>query len=70
VADDFTHQLGDADEARIAAALAFRASNNQSCPAPSGISPPRLAKASFGLEDGGGLAVSKPAARSNRILRR
>ena len=68
VADDFSHELGDADEARIAAALAFRASNNQSCPAPSGISPPRLAKASFGLEDNG-LAVSKPAALSNRILR-
>jgi len=68
VADDFSHELGDADEGRIAAALAFRASNNQSCPAPSGISPPRLAKASFGLEPNA-LAVSPPATRSNRILR-
>jgi carboxyl-terminal processing protease len=68
VADDFSHELGDADEARIAAALAFRASNNLSCPAPSGISLPRLAKASFDLEPVG-LAVTRPAARSNRILR-
>ena len=68
VADDFSHDLGEADEGRIAAALAFRASNNQSCPTPSGVSPPRLAKASFGF-DPGGLVVSKPAARSNRILR-
>ena len=45
VADDFTHELGDAAEGRIAAALAFRASNNQSCPAPSGFSEPRVAKA-------------------------
>ncbi len=68
VADDFSHELGDADEGRIAAALAFRASNNQSCPAPSGFSEPRVAKASFDLE-GRGLAVSKPAVTSNRILR-
>jgi carboxyl-terminal processing protease len=67
VADDFSHELGDASEGRIAAALAFRASNNQSCPAPSGFSEPRVAKASF-LE-GRGLAVSKPAVTSNRILR-
>ncbi len=67
VADDFSHDLGDADEGRIAAALAFRASNHQSCPAATGVSPPRLAKASFGF--GSGLVVSKPAARSNRILR-
>ena len=42
VADDFTHELGDPAEGRIAAALAFRASNNQACPAPSGFSEPRL----------------------------
>jgi hypothetical protein len=70
VADDFKHPMGDADEGRIAAALAFRASNNQTCPAASGVSaPPRLTKAAKGLEGGFGLAVSKPAARSNRILR-
>jgi len=68
VADDFTHAMGDASEARIAAALAFRASNNQTCPVASGSSAPRLAKSSFDFA-GGGLAVSKPATRSNRIVR-
>ena len=62
VADDFTHALFDPTEARIAAALSFRASNNQACPAASGASDPRLTKASFqtapdrkpvGLEAGG-----------------
>jgi hypothetical protein len=33
VADDFNHALGDPAEAQLAAALAFRASNNVSCPA-------------------------------------
>ena len=69
VADDFTHELGDAAEGRIAAALAFRASNNQVCPAPSGFSEPRLSKANFGPDEAGGLPVSKPAARVNRIVR-
>jgi carboxyl-terminal processing protease len=68
VADDFTHALGTAGEGRIAAALAFRASNNQSCPAPTGDALPRVAKNSLGDFEMG-LAVSKPAARSNRILR-
>jgi hypothetical protein len=69
VADDFTHELGDPAEGRIAAALAFRASNNQVCPAPSGFSEPRLSKANFGPDEAGGLPVSKPAARANRIVR-
>jgi C-terminal processing protease CtpA/Prc len=70
VADDFTHAMGDVNEARIAAALAFRASNNQTCPVASGASgPPQMAKMTNGLDAGYGLAVSKPAARSNRILR-
>jgi carboxyl-terminal processing protease len=69
VADDFTHELGDPLEGRIAAALAFRASNNQTCPAASGSSePPAVSKALFRNESA--LAVSKPAARQNRILRR
>ncbi len=42
VADDFTHALGDPTEARIAAALTFRASNNQTCPVASGFAPPRI----------------------------
>jgi carboxyl-terminal processing protease len=71
VADDFTHPMGDANEGRIAAALAFRASNNQTCPTASGASPPQLAKASI-LDniEARSLSVSKPAARQNRIIRR
>jgi carboxyl-terminal processing protease len=69
VADDFTHALGDQAEARIAAALALRASNNLTCPTPSGSSLPRVAKSSLEFARSFGLAVSKPAARSNRIVR-
>ena len=69
VADDFTHALGDPTEARIAAALSFRASNNQSCPAASGIAEPRVSKSSFWDSDDASLVVSKPAARLNRIVR-
>ncbi len=69
VADDFTHAMGDTGEARIAAALAFRASNNQTCPVASGSSSPRLAKSSLDFAGALGLTVSKPASRSNRIVR-
>jgi carboxyl-terminal processing protease len=69
VADDFTRALGDPTEARIAAALNFRASNNQVCPAASGNAEPRLSKSSFGGSEDLRLAVSKPAARLNRIVR-
>ena len=71
VADDFNHALGDVTEARIAAALAFRASNNQACPTPpSGESDSRVSKASFDTEEDRSLWVSKPAARLNRIVRK
>jgi carboxyl-terminal processing protease len=69
VADDFSRELGDATEGRIAAALNFRASNNQSCPAASGAADPRLSKAGFPDGADQGLWVSKPAARLNRIVR-
>ena len=69
VADDFAHGMGDVAEGRIATALSFRASNNQTCPSPSGDSLPRVAKSSLDLEGGLGLAVSKAATRSNRIVR-
>jgi hypothetical protein len=69
VADDFNHPLGDTSEGRIAAALSFRASNNQTCPAASGFSDPRLSKASFAGSEDQSLWVSKPAARLNRIVR-
>ncbi|MDF3021667.1 MAG: peptidase [Steroidobacteraceae bacterium] len=70
VADDFTHELGDPAEGRIAAALSFRASNNQTCPTASGFTDPRISKASFQNSPDRSLWVSKPAARMNRILRR
>jgi len=70
VADDFSHELFDPAEGRTAAALAFRASNNQSCPAASGDSDPRVSKASFQSAPDRGLWVSRPAARMNRIMRR
>ena len=71
IADDFGHAMGASNEGRIAAALSFRDSNNQVCPAASGdAEPPRVFKSSF-FADGAdeGLAVSKPAARLNRIVR-
>ena len=69
VADDFTHELADPLEGRIAAALNLRASNNATCPTASGNSQePRLSKASM-YKPTHAMAVSKPAARQNRILR-
>lgn len=70
VGDDFTHAMGDSAESRIAAALAFRASNNQTCPAASGFAPPGVSKADIQSDSGVGLEVSKPAARLNRIFRK
>jgi carboxyl-terminal processing protease len=70
VADDFTHELFDQSEGRLAATLAFRASNNTTCPAATGYTDPRLSKASFQNSNDRHLWVSKPAARMNRILRK
>jgi carboxyl-terminal processing protease len=69
VADDFGHELFDEDEGRLAATLAFRASNNTTCPAATGATDPRLSKASFQKSNDRHLWVSKPAVRTNRILR-
>ncbi len=69
VADDFTRALGDPNESRIAAALAFRASNNQTCPTASGFTDPRINKAQLYSAEERSLWVSKPAARENRLLR-
>jgi carboxyl-terminal processing protease len=44
VADDFTHALGDPAEARLAAALNYRATNGNSCPAPTGVAMLRAAR--------------------------
>jgi carboxyl-terminal processing protease len=72
VADDFLRDLGDADEAGLAAALQLRASGNQlaSCPAPSMLSVERpnrqFAKPGLGpmLEPG----MHKSPFHQNRIL--
>ncbi len=69
VQDDFTHELGDPTESRIAAALAFRASNNQACPTPSGFTDPRISKAQLWPAAQRSQWVSKPSARENRMLR-
>jgi C-terminal processing protease CtpA/Prc len=60
VADDFTHQLGDAAEGRLSVALGYRA--GQSCPAPSGVAQPPLTAQSH-------LMLRRPAVRDNLILR-
>jgi hypothetical protein len=72
VADDFSHQLGDPAEARLAAALAFRAGNNQStaCPTPSSVLPgDAVSKASAPLSAIDGVMVRSPF-RENRIMRK
>jgi len=61
VADDFSHALGDPNEARLAAALAYRASGGTTCPTPSGLAAPGL----HAVE----AHVVKPVWLMNRILR-
>lgn len=67
VADDFSLQLGDPNEGRLRAALAFRASNNQTCPAATGIGPNAQLKVGQGAV-ADGILVRSPM-RENRILR-
>ncbi len=61
VADDFTHSLGDPAEARVAAALSYRASSTCSTLAPRTADP---------LTAITGAVIPKPAWRQNRIVRR
>ena len=68
VGDDFSHQLGDANEGRLQAALAFRASNNATCPTASGSIPGAQFKSSQALVDTDGVMFKSPA-RENRLLR-
>jgi hypothetical protein len=68
VADDFGRALGDTLEGRLQAALNFRASNNQVCPAATGSSPDTVMKPSQVLSAADGVAPKSPA-RENRILR-
>ncbi|HEV8331446.1 MAG TPA: S41 family peptidase [Steroidobacteraceae bacterium] len=71
VADDFTKPLGDETEGRLAAALAFRASGNNTttCPTASGFAPGAQLKpgqTSMSATDG---KMFKNPFRENRILR-
>ena len=63
VADDFTHTLGDPDEGRLAAALAYRA--DQTCPAATSFG--RAAPASLSSIDG---QIFKSPWQENRIITR
>jgi hypothetical protein len=64
VGDDFSHELGDLAEARLATALAY---DTQGCPAASGAAPPGFSKLGVpdSLTDG---MVVKPPHLTNRIM--
>ena len=65
VADDFTHTLGDPNEARLSAALGYLV--NQSCPAVSAAAAVPGAAAALSATDG---QLQRSPWRENRILRR
>jgi len=65
VADDYTHLLGDPEEGRLAAALAYRM--DQSCPMPDGFSVRSLSSDGIDLSAVDG-AISKPPWLTNRII--
>jgi hypothetical protein len=67
VADDFTLALGDANEARLSAAMAYRASGNQTCPTVSAAAPDAQLKGTR-VETPDGFLM-KPPMLQNRILR-
>jgi len=66
VADDFTAQLGDPAEGRLAAALAFR--DGQACPAATGISQPGFSKPGAPISATDGIILKSPW-HTNRIMR-
>jgi carboxyl-terminal processing protease len=70
IADDFERALGDADEARLSAALAFRAAGNSAaaCPPAGQLGVMGLAKTGESPAPVEGLMLRSPA-RENRILR-
>jgi carboxyl-terminal processing protease len=67
VGDDFSLGLGDENERRLAATLAFRSSSNQSCPAASGFGPNVVSKPGQSLSAAEGMMQKSPW-RENRIL--
>jgi carboxyl-terminal processing protease len=64
VRDDFGHALGDPQEERLAAALAYR-TNGSLCPAATGIAQPGVAAATLATPEP---VVRKPAWLENRIM--
>ena len=71
VADDFAHELGDVNEARLAAALAFRAGNNSqsSCPTPPVSSATGVSQKPGQLSATGDGILHRSPALQNRIMR-
>jgi carboxyl-terminal processing protease len=67
VPDDFASPLGDLNEDRLQAALAFRGGNNQYCPFVSSVAPAGQLKSSQALSGADGVMYKSPA-RENRIL--
>ncbi len=68
VADDFTRALGDPLEARLAAALEYRES--QSCPAPTSVALPRVAKPATAVYQDDDLLLPRNPLREMRIMGR
>lgn len=67
VADDFSNQLGDEGERKLSAVLAYRLSNNQTCPAASGFGSNVLTKPGQSLSAAEGVMPKSPW-RQNRIM--
>jgi carboxyl-terminal processing protease len=67
VQDDFTHALGDVDEARLATALGYRLGGSAACPTPPS-GPVAQAKAQLPMQRGEGFMHKLPWLE-NRILR-
>lgn len=65
VADDYTKQLGDVSESRLAVALAYR--DGAACPAPSGFAPGVLGKPGAPLNATDGV-IQKSPFHTNRIM--
>ena len=64
IADDFTKQLGDVTEGRLAMALAFR--DGQACAAPTGVAPDGASLAA-GMRSTTDVVVPKSIWHTNRI---
>jgi hypothetical protein len=67
VADDYTHLLGDVEESRLAAALAYR--DDQTCPTPLGVAARNLSRSGIDLSAVDGVVYKSPWLK-NRILSR